>query len=185
MAGGTVPPWGRGGMDRQKRATVKRFLIGVSGVWLVLGSWVAFFALPADEVQTINSPEVKDRMRDECTGTFQQRYRCKDSIILEVGQDAFANMTLRLVLVVSVPLLAAIAYHTVCRRDPVHRLSDIEDVAWKPSPLPPLLRPRPPDQIAADQPPPPQSDDDWKRRAQDRIINARPPGPMDEAPDDK
>jgi hypothetical protein len=174
-------------MDRRTRATAKRLLVGISLIWLALGSWLAFFALPPDEVQTINSPEVKDRMRDECSGTFQERYRCKEAIILQIGQDSFANMTLRLVLVVSVPLLAAVAYHTLCRPDPIHRLPSMDDsLAWKP---PPPFIPRPSDRpersFADAEAPPPPPDDDWKRRAQERITNARPPGPMDEAPDDE
>ena len=172
-------------MDRQTRATAKRFLVGVSLIWVVLGAWIAFFALPPDEVQTINSPEVKDRLRDECSGSFQQRYRCKESIILEVGQDAFANMTLRLILVVSVPLLAAVAYTTLCRPDPVHRLSDIEDTTgWKPPPPPPVTRP-PLWAPGEQQQPLPPPDDDWKRRAQERISSARPPGPLDRPPDEE
>lgn len=169
-------------MDRQKRATAKRFLTAISLVWLVLGSWLAFFALPPDEVQTINSPQVQDRLRDECSGSFQQRYRCKESIILSVGQDAFANMALRLVLVVSIPLLAAVVYHTLCRPDPVHRLSDVDDLAWKPPP-PSIPRPAERTSDGDEQPPPP--DDDWKRRAQERITNARPPGPMDRPSDEE
>lgn len=170
-------------MDRRTRAKAKRFLVGISLVWLALGTWFAFFKLPPDEVQTINSQDVKDRMRDECSGSFQQRYACKESIILQVGQDAFANMALRLVLVVSVPLLAAVTYSTLCRPDPVHRLADVEEVAWKP---PPHLAPRPPrpDWTTGEQPPSPPPDDDWKRRAQERISNARPPGPLDLPPDE-
>jgi len=176
-------------MDRRTRATAKRLLVGISLIWLALGTWLAFFALPPDEVQTINSPEVKDRMRDECSGSFQERYRCKEAIILEIGQDSFANMTLRLVLVVSVPLLAAVAYHTLCRPDPVTRLPIPDTVAWR-SPPPFIPRPserpeRPERTFAAAEPPPPPPDDDWKRRAQERITNARPPGPLDEAPDDE
>lgn len=176
-------------MDRVRRAKAKRVLLAVSMSWLLVGTWLAFFSLPADEVQTINSPEVQDRMRDECVGSFKDRYQCKEAIIVEVGQDAFANMALRLVLVVSVPLLAAVGYATVCRPDPVTRLPlPEEEEAWKPAhhsrPAPPP-HPAPPPAETLDVAQPPKPNDDWKRRAQERTTHPRPSGPLDKPEGDE
>ena len=147
-------------MERHRRARIKHRLIVASIVWMAVAGVVLFLILPPGPVQTMNSPEVQDRMRDECAGSFEQRYQCKENIIVQAGRETFANLALRLGLVLAAPLLAAGFFHTRCRPDPIHHL------------------PLPGDDDATPASPPPASDadDDWKRRAQRHIAHARPPG---------
>ncbi len=150
-------------MDRRTRAQTKRLLIATGSAWTVLIGALMFLVLPTGDVQTMNSPQVQDRLRDECAGSFQQRYQCKESIIVAVGRDTFANLALRLALVVAGPLAGAVFYHTRCRPDPIHRLPLAEDEAGETLPVPHSA----------------VADDEWKRRAQRHIAQARPPAPVD------
>ena len=94
--------------------------------------WTELVRVPPEDVQTINSPEVQDRMRDECLGQFQNRYDCKESIILATSRETFASLTWRFGLVTLVPVLAAMGYGALSRKERTpHDLVGPDDLAWK------------------------------------------------------
>ena len=119
-------------MDRRTRRKTRQILTILSLVWLAGVGWVAFGRIPPDEVLTPNSPEVHERMRDECAGNFQERYDCKESIIVQTSQSTFANLSLRLAFVVLGPLAAAAGFAAFCRPDPeAPRPTEEVDMSWK------------------------------------------------------
>jgi len=66
--------------------------------------WSQFLSIPTGEVENHSSLSVKERMSD-CAGTFQQRYDCKNSIVIETDRSTFINMVGRIIIVVLPPLL--------------------------------------------------------------------------------
>ena len=156
-------------MDKIDRHKIKKVLMIISLVWLTIGTWVLFINIPADEIQTMHSQGVKDRMRDECTGSFHDRYQCKEDIVLEVTQDTFANMALRTMMLVSLPLLLTIGYNTILRSNPIAPRQHLL-VHHVPTAVHEIHAPEhhekahPPSQ-------PVKPVDDWKKRAQQRVTN--------------
>jgi H+/Cl- antiporter ClcA len=161
-------------MDRQRRHRLKQALLALSVVWLTIGTWVLFVTIPADEVQTMHSSAVKDRMRDECTGNFRDRYQCKENIVLEVSQDAFANLALRTVLLISVPLLLAIGYNTLWRVAPEPHRPHFAAVVHETHPAKHADH-HPPVSHASPAPPAAPPVDDWKSRAKQHISQSTAP----------
>ncbi|EPY00343.1 hypothetical protein [Magnetospirillum fulvum] len=88
-----------------KRPTLhKTGLVTVCGVWICWALWSQFLTIPTGEVENHSSLSVKERMND-CAGTFQQRYDCKNSIVIETDRTTFINMVGRIIIVVLPPLL--------------------------------------------------------------------------------
>jgi hypothetical protein len=119
-------------MDRRTRGYARIALIAFSSVWVFAFGWLLFGLLPAEEIQTHSSPVVRERLQDECRGTFQQRYECKEAIVLEVSQTTFANLSLRLLVVCLGPILSTIGFIVFCKPD-AHRQAPVihDDMAWK------------------------------------------------------
>jgi hypothetical protein len=92
------------------RAEPKRWIVALALAWLAGAGIAAFATIPEDEILTINSPSVQQRLRDECGGTFQQRYDCKESIITEIGRQTFLNLAIRSGIVALGPLAALIVF---------------------------------------------------------------------------
>lgn len=129
-------------MTKAQRKQAKLLLTLACLLWVAGSGWMLFADLPDDAVLHHASPEVKERMRD-CTGSFKQRYDCKEAIVIETGRLTFWSMTGRLALVTVPAILAGLLGRAVLRR------------------------------IPDDKPPPPPEDTDWKRRAQAHIQHPR------------
>ncbi len=144
------------------RREIRKFLGIISVGWLVGVSWIQFAYLPDSEIQSMESPEVQDRLALECNGPYTDRYACKEQIILETSQDTFANLSLRLAVVVVVPgLLWGLARTRF--RDP-HKTKVFA--------LPPdhPAHGKTEGEGASDAP-----KADWKKAARDRLAQSRPP----------
>jgi hypothetical protein len=87
----------------------------ISLLWIGGAGWNQFGDIPESEIETHSSAAVQDRLRD-CSGSFKQRYDCKESIVLRVKQDTFNSLSERLAIVVVPPLLAALGAHLIRRR---------------------------------------------------------------------
>ncbi|CCG41638.1 hypothetical protein [Magnetospirillum molischianum] len=85
------------------------------GVWICWAVWTQFLTMPNGEVENHSSLSVKERMSD-CAGNFQQRYDCKNSIVIETDRMTFLNMVGRIVIVVLPPLLLIGAVNLQSRR---------------------------------------------------------------------
>jgi hypothetical protein len=84
--------------------TGRRVALAVGAVWMAWAVWDQFLTLPADEIANHSSAVVQDRMQD-CSGTFRQRYECKNLIIVESDRSTFFQMVGRIAIVVVPPLL--------------------------------------------------------------------------------
>jgi len=127
-------------MTKSGRRRAKLLLTAACFGWAAISGYILFTDLPDDAVLHHKSEAVKEKMR-ECEGSFQQRFDCKEAIVLETGRKTFWNMSERL-LFVTVPAVAAgLAGAAVIRR------------------------------IPEDRPPRPADDLDWKSRAQQHIAH--------------
>jgi len=93
----------------------KTGLYTVCGLWMAWALWSQFLSIPTGEVENHSSLSVKERMSD-CAGTFQQRYDCKNNIVIETDRTTFLNMVGRIIIVVLPPLLLIGALNLSSRR---------------------------------------------------------------------
>lgn len=115
------------------RRTAKMILAVLSLLWLAGSGWLQFSSLAETETKTFASTEVKERMK-ECDGSFQQRYECKEAIVIETHRTTFWNLTGRVAVVGLPPILAWIAFGLLFPKRLVipHRQTVAEDPdAWK------------------------------------------------------
>lgn len=118
-------------MTGAKRARLKWavFLGGV--LWLLLVGWLMVATLPHGAVENHGSAEVKDRMGD-CTGTFRERFDCKQQVIIRSGRETFLTLAGRFLFVILPPLVATGWLSSYLRRHPIelqHRHAEAGD--WK------------------------------------------------------
>jgi hypothetical protein len=92
-------------MTRAQRSRLKWAVTAGSLLWMVFMGWLMVATLPQSAVVNHSSSVVKDRMSD-CAGSYQDRYDCKEQIIIESGRDTFFILTGRFLLVILPPLLA-------------------------------------------------------------------------------
>ncbi|MDA8230185.1 MAG: hypothetical protein M0006_02480 [Magnetospirillum sp.] len=152
-------------MDRGKRARTRWMLIAAGLLWMAGSGWIAFSVMPDDAVLTMNSPTVKDEMRDRCFGSFGERYDCKEAIVLKAGRTTFANVLLGLGLMLAGPVAAILAFRRFCPPDPEPR-RQFQAYGSSPADSPPLA-----DDMA------------WKRAAQEHtVFPTTPPGDGDHSP---
>lgn len=90
-------------------------LYTVCGLWMAWAVWDQFLSIPTGEVENHSSLSVKERMSD-CSGTFQQRYDCKNNIVIETDRMTFLNMIGRIAIVVLPPFLLIGALNLSGRR---------------------------------------------------------------------
>ncbi|TAN56768.1 MAG: hypothetical protein EPN26_03355 [Rhodospirillales bacterium] len=190
-------------MNPGMRTTLKILALAVSLVWIVWAGWQQFAALPEDAVQHHGSEVVKDRMKD-CEGSFQQRYQCKEAIVIQSGRDTFNNMVLRLAIVFGPPFLLGILLITALPKARLVLADDVREKgdAWKSRVQPglhqhtsvrvPAQPPRPapaqsaspermpePESVPAPAPTPapaPAGGSDWKKKAQQHMSSGKGPG---------
>lgn len=87
----------------------------VSLVWMAWAGWDQFANLPEGTVENHSSAAVQERLRD-CSGTFKQRYECKNAIVINTDRNSFFNMLGRIAIVVVPPMLLAGGIHLWRRR---------------------------------------------------------------------
>lgn len=118
-------------MTRSERSRLVAMVTAACLVWLV-GSGAAMWAtLP--EVEHHGSATVKDRMAAECQGSFAERYKCKEAIIVESGREGFWMVAARFLLVIVPPMAASIWLSGYLRRNPVQAMErhTVSDDNWK------------------------------------------------------
>lgn len=125
-------------MTRAERKRLKLAVTGGGMLWIVLVGWIMWATLPEGAVATHSSDSLKDRM-SLCGGTFQDRFDCKEQLIIQSGRDAFYMLSLRFLLVILPPMAATFWLSSYLARHPV-----------------PLI----------EEPHHSHSDDNWKARAQ-------------------
>ncbi|MCR6629479.1 MAG: hypothetical protein NVV74_05135 [Magnetospirillum sp.] len=126
-------------MTRAERTRLKWMVSGGGAAWMLLVGWLMVATLPQGAVEHHGSSQIKDRM-SECSGTFRDRYDCKEQIIIESGRETFYTLSLRFLLVIVPPLVGTFWLSSYLNRHPM-LLDDEERRASS-------------------------SSDDWKARAQ-------------------
>ncbi|HLO79152.1 MAG TPA: hypothetical protein VK196_22060 [Magnetospirillum sp.] len=122
-------------MTRAERTRLKQAISGGSILWMVLMGWLMWATLPDNAVETHASDQLKDRM-SLCSGTFRDRYDCKEQLIIESGREAFYILSLRFLLVIVPPLAGTLwlssylARHPLAVIDEPHHASSGND-DWK------------------------------------------------------
>jgi hypothetical protein len=87
------------------RKLIKRIAIACSVLWIAATFYQQF--LEADPGKFgFRASEVEARMKT-CGGSFQQRYDCKEAIIIAKGHDSFLLWVEKAALVLAPPLLLA------------------------------------------------------------------------------
>lgn len=87
----------------------------ISLIWMGWAGWNQFGNISESDVENHSSSSVQERLKD-CSGTFKQRYECKESIVIKSTNSTFYAMFGRLSIVVVPPILLAAAYHMMTRR---------------------------------------------------------------------
>lgn len=87
----------------------------VSLVWMAWAGWNQLVDLPEGTVENHSSDVVKERLRD-CSGTFKQRYECKNQVVIDTDRSSFFNMLGRISIVVVPPMILAAGVHLLRRR---------------------------------------------------------------------
>jgi len=118
-------------MTRAGRTRLKWAVSGGGVLWMLLMGWLMVATLPHGAVENHGTSTVKDRM-DSCYGSFQERFDCKQRIIVQSGQESFFILSTRFLLVILPPLLATGWLSSYLRRnsvEPEHR--HVETGDWK------------------------------------------------------
>lgn len=119
-------------MTRTQRRRLVSLVTTICLSWLVGMGAVMWLTLPESAVEHHNSSVIKDRMANECEGSFRKRYECKEAIIVESGRDTFWVLAGRFLLVILPPLVVSGALSSYLRRHPVQvvHLAQADD-DWK------------------------------------------------------
>ncbi|MBC7907174.1 MAG: hypothetical protein H7Y60_10565 [Rhodospirillaceae bacterium] len=119
-------------MTRAQRSRLKWAVTASSLLWMVLVGWLMVTTLPQSAVENHGSAVIKDRMSD-CTGSYRDRYDCKEQIIIESGRDTFFILGGRFLLVVLPPLLMTGWLSSYLRKHPVQLASHhhVDAGDWK------------------------------------------------------
>jgi hypothetical protein len=112
-----IPPWVAYDPGWEVRvAKIGNIMVTtVSLVWMAWAGWNQFANLPEGAVENHSSEAVKERLRD-CSGTFKQRYECKNAVVIDTDRTSFFNMLGRIAIVVVPPMLLAAGVHMMRRR---------------------------------------------------------------------
>ena len=171
-------------MDKSIAPMVRKIFIAISVVWMAAMGWLQFGNLNENDVLTPHSAAVRERMDTECTGSFGQRYDCKETIVIRTVRHSLVNMVMRLGIVCVVPILLALIFQNLTR--PGGRLSSGGYVPKAPPPAKRTFSSRPTSTARtamplAEQEPeedtPPEDDDmSWKKAAQRHVTRGKPAG---------
>lgn len=112
-------------MTRAERNRLKWMVSGGGVVWMLLVGWLMWATLPEGAVATHASDSLKDRM-SLCSGSFRDRYDCKEQLIIDSGREAFYILSLRFLLVIVPPMLGTFWLSSYLARHPVPVLGEEE-----------------------------------------------------------
>jgi hypothetical protein len=137
-----------------KRLRLQMVILSIA--WIAATIWLGFVEAPGNAFLTKESPEVLDRLDRECTGSYQMRYDCKNSIAIEVSNHALIEGGLRLALVLAGPIAAFSYFSWKVGREPRPHLhpaqsSKHDDLSWKAAAQANILHPKQPDDDDDDQ----------------------------------
>jgi hypothetical protein len=93
---------------------LRRAAMAVSVVWIGLTFYQEFVDVNPDKYG-FRSPEVEAQMHT-CSGTFQQRYECKEAAILAKGRSSFIVWMEKVVVILGPPLLLVGLFGVAARR---------------------------------------------------------------------
>ena len=101
--------------DRRKRWIGWVLAIGCL-TWIGVSSWKLLAEVPADSLfENHTMPAMQERM-SKCEGTFQQRYDCKQQIMLAGERGGMERVLDRLLFTAGPPALLWIAWSAIRRR---------------------------------------------------------------------
>jgi hypothetical protein len=128
---------------------------------------------------TPHSEAVRERMDSECSGSFERRYDCKESIAIGTVRHSLINMVMRIGIVVSVPILMTVVFQNLVK--PAARAAPRSfsaaaaqrRAAWsRPTAAARPSEPEPEEEEEE----PPEDDMSWKKSAQRHVTQVvRPP----------
>lgn len=107
-------------MTRTERSRLVAMVTAACLAWLVGIGALMWVTLP--EVEHHGSSAIKDRMAAECQGSFAERYKCKEAIIVESGRESFWMVAARFLLVIVPPMAASLWLSGYLRRHPVQMM---------------------------------------------------------------
>jgi hypothetical protein len=117
-------------MTKAARTRLKAMVTILCLAWLAGAGVLMWATLP--EVEHHGSSAVKDRMANECQGTFSERYKCKEAIIVESGREGFWMVSARFLLVIVPPMVFSVLLSGYLRRNPVQIAErHVADDSWK------------------------------------------------------
>ncbi|MEO5375044.1 MAG: hypothetical protein H7840_12300 [Alphaproteobacteria bacterium] len=96
-------------MAASTRTVAKWAVTSASFLWIAIVGWLQITAMFGTDMQTHSSDQVQQRLSD-CSGTFRQRYECKEAIVLGVQRSSAWLVLARLLLIIGPPLGAAVAF---------------------------------------------------------------------------
>jgi hypothetical protein len=86
-----------------------------SVIWIAITFYQEFLEVDPNQYG-FRSTEVESRMK-ACSGTFQQRYDCKEAIIISKGYDSFKLWSEKVSLILGPPLLLFFLVNRAYRPD--------------------------------------------------------------------
>lgn len=75
----------------------------VCALWMGVTVYSQFFDVDPDQY-SFRSPELEQKMKN-CSGSFEQRYKCKNDLIIEKGRDSFLIWLSKMALVFGPPAI--------------------------------------------------------------------------------
>lgn len=117
-----------------KRLTQFKIQVVLASIlWFAVVGWFAIVQIPPSALYNKESPEVQSRMEVECTGSYQQRYDCKNMIAIEVSNNTLMQVSVRIALTVTGPCIGLWLYSQLKRREPKRKPPPVvhDDMSWK------------------------------------------------------
>lgn len=101
--------------SQRRRRTGDRMVALGCVIWLLVSGWMFFGTVPPEIVDNHTSKAMQERMR-VCEGTFQQRFECKQALLLSGERWGFAVAVNRLMLMCAPAVTAWIVWSVLRRR---------------------------------------------------------------------
>jgi len=73
----------------------------VCALWMTVTVYSQFFDVDPNQYG-FRSPEIEQKMKN-CSGSFEQRYKCKEALIIEKGHDSFLIWISKMALIFGPP----------------------------------------------------------------------------------
>ena len=164
-------------MDQGTAKIVKTLFTALGVVWMAGMGWMQFGTLTENDVLTPHSQAVRDRMDNECAGSFQLRYDCKETIVISTVRNSLLNMTMRIGIVVSVPVLLALGFQSLNRpnRTPKPGSSRLPHMTARTTPTRTNTAYTPAPEPVIEEEPVEDDDMSWKKAAKRHISQGLPP----------